>query len=219
MGWSCRSWQAESWLPALEDKGTAPDPHRRPSVLAPLCPFIPVSLHPCLFIPVSFRPCVPSSLCPLIPVSLRPCVPSPLCPITPVSHHPCVPAPLCPFIPVLPEFPVPVPTGLRQPRGWSSGPDPSGAALFSAELPVAESVPCLLNALCHLRVAPRRFSHPLCNAVGLINVCGRGDFCIFLSLFHQTGFCVLGPKPASHSRSLGCSGLWCRAILSSLGSC
>lgn len=103
MGWSCRSWQAKCWLPALGDKGTAPDTHRRP----------------------------------------------------------CVSASLCPCIPVLPEFPAPGPIGLRQPRRWSSRQGLSGTALFATEFTAAESMPCLMNALCRLSCPWQIFSPPM----------------------------------------------------------
>lgn len=65
---------------------------------------------------------------------------------------------LCPCIPVLPA---PGLIGLRQPRRWSSHQGPSGTSLFATELAVAESMPCLMNALCNLSRPLQIFSPPM----------------------------------------------------------
>lgn len=122
--------------------------------------------------------------------------------------------PLTALCPCIPELPAPAhrTQAAQKMEQW-----PRPVRYFSAaELIGAESMPCLMNALCNLGVAPRRFSRLLCSAVGSINVCGGGDFSIFSSPFHQNGSCALGQKPASNSRSFGCSVQWCCAILRSL---
>lgn len=88
---------------------------------------------------------------------------------------------------------------------------------FAGELTVAESMPCTMKAFCNLKELP--FADFLVSsAVGPISIYGRGDLCIFFSLFHQNGSCALGQKPSSNSRLSGCFAKQYCAILRNFGS-